>query len=159
MIKHTIVAGAAVLALSAGAASAQDRTEIGMLDCIVDGGVGLIVSSSREVNCTFLPADEAQAPEAYFGVINRYGLDIGVTSEAIMQWAVLAPTTDAFAPGGLAGDYVGASAQVTAAIGGGANILVGGSQETFALQPLSVQAQTGLNIALGVAEFQLRSAQ
>jgi len=158
MTRTALLATAATL-LTLGSASAQDQTEIGLLECVVEANVGQILSSSREVGCTFLPADESRAPEAYVGVINRYGLDIGVTDEAIMQWLVLAPTTDTFIPGGLAGDYVGASAEATAGIGAGANLLVGGSQETVALQPLSVQAQTGFNIALGVSEFQLRSAQ
>ncbi|NMG39187.1 DUF992 domain-containing protein [Chelativorans sp. ZYF759] len=158
MTRTALLATAATL-LAIGSASAQDQTEIGLLECVVEANVGQILSSSREVGCTFLPADESRAPEAYIGVINRYGLDIGVTDEAIMQWLVLAPTTDPYIPGGLAGDYFGASAEATAGIGGGANLLVGGSHETVALQPLSVQAQTGFNIALGVSEFQLRSAQ
>lgn len=158
-MKKTTIAAAAALLMPFAAANAQDQTEIGLLECVVAENVGQILSSSREVGCTFLPADETRAPEAYVGVINRYGLDIGVTNAAIMQWLVLAPTTDTFIPGGLAGDYVGASAEMTAVIGGGANLLVGGSEDTIALQPLSVQAQTGFNIALGVSEFQLRSAQ
>ena len=56
-----------------------------------------------------------------------------------------------------AGDYVGASAGVTAAVGAGANLLVGGSSQAFTLQPLSLQTQTGLNLAVGVSQFQLRS--
>ena len=70
----------------------------------------------------------------------------------------LAPTANAYALGALAGDYVGASAEATAAVGVGANVLVGGSEQTMTLQPLSVQGQTGLNLALGVSKFQLRSA-
>ncbi|MGY6708795.1 MAG: DUF992 domain-containing protein [Rhizobiaceae bacterium] len=158
MIRTALLATAATL-LAFGSANAQDRTEVGLLECVVEANIGQILSSSREVGCTFLPADESRAPEAYFGVINRYGLDIGVTDAAIMQWLVLAPTTDPYIPGALEGDYVGASAEVTAAIGAGANLLVGGSEQTIALQPVSVQAQTGLNIALGVTEFQLRAAQ
>ena len=74
-----------------------------------------------------------------------------------MQWLVLAPSSHVYAPGALAGDYIGASAEVSAAVGGGANVLVGGSNRSFTLQPVSVQAQTGLNVAVGVAQFQLRS--
>jgi hypothetical protein len=75
-----------------------------------------------------------------------------------MQWLVLAPTADIYAPGALAGDYFGASAEVSAAVGGGANLLAGGSNHSFTLQPLSVQTQTGVNLAVGVSQFQLRSA-
>ena len=62
-----------------------------------------------------------------------------------MVWAVYAPTTRA--AGFLAGTYAGVSAEVTVAGGIGANILVGGSFRTVELQPLSVQEQTGINVA------------
>ena len=64
-----------------------------------------------------------------------------------MRWLVLAPSSNIYAPGALAGDYLGASAEVTAAVGAGANLLVGGMNGTFTLQPLSLQTQTGLNLA------------
>jgi hypothetical protein len=138
---------------------AQDRgIELGILDCAIAGGTGFIFGSSKDLSCTFTPANTTFAQEAYFGVVNKYGLDIGVTDKTIMQWIVLSPLENIYAPGALAGDYVGASAEVTAAVGAGANLLVGGSQRAFTLQPLSVQAQTGINLAIGVSQFQLRSA-
>lgn len=135
----------------------QSGVELGLLDCLIEGGSGFIFGSTKEVHCTFEPADKTWAPEAYFGVVNRFGLDVGYTKATMMRWAVLASSTNIYAPGALAGDYVGASAEVTAAIGAGANLLVGGSGRTFTLQPLSVQTQTGLNFAVGVSQFQLRS--
>ncbi|MEO8321348.1 MAG: DUF992 domain-containing protein, partial [Bradyrhizobium sp.] len=41
-------------------------------------------------------------------------------------------------------------------IGGGGNFLVGGPANTFSLQPLSVQGQTGLNVAAGIADIELQ---
>jgi hypothetical protein len=157
-MKTRIAALALLASATAMPAMAQQGTELGLLDCIIEGGVGMIVASSRDIACTFTPADSALAPEAYYGVVNRVGLDIGITGEAVMQWLVLAPTSDVYAPGALAGNYVGASAEASAAVGVGANVLVGGSQNTISLQPVSVQAQTGVNVAVGIAEFQLRSA-
>ena len=61
--------------------------------------------------------------------------------------------------GMLTGTYVGASAEASIAAGLGANVLVGGSNRAVALQPLSVQGQTGLNIAAGVSQLDLRLAQ
>ena len=58
--------------------------------------------------------------------------------------------------GALAGGYAGVSAEATAGLGIGANALLGGSNKSIALQPLSVQGQEGLNIAVGVAELRLR---
>lgn len=156
-MKKTIIAAAALLAMSAAPALAQSRVELGVLDCLIEGGAGFIVGSSKEISCTFKPADDQRPPENYFGVVNKFGLDVGVTNATLMQWLVLAPTSDAYAPGALAGDYVGASADASVGVGGGANVLAGGSNKTFTLQPVSVQAQTGLNLAVGVSQFQLRS--
>ncbi|MBA3448605.1 MAG: DUF992 domain-containing protein [Pseudaminobacter sp.] len=159
-MKTLFIAGAtAALSIIAWNAHAQQSgIELGILDCQVEGGTGFIIGSTKDVACTYTPADASFAPEAYFGVIRKIGIDIGTTGTTYIQWAVLAPSVNVYAPGSLAGDYVGASAEATAAVGAGANFLVGGSGQTFTLQPLSIQAQTGLNIAIGVTDFQLRSA-
>jgi hypothetical protein len=159
-VKTSIITAAAAAALSAVAFSApaqQGGVEIGLLDCQVEGGTGFIVGSTKDVRCTYRPADQSFAPEGYFGAINKIGLDVGTTGTTYIQWAVLAPSANVYAPGALAGDYFGVSAEASAAAGAGANLLVGGSNQTFTLQPLSLQAQTGVNIALGVTEFELRS--
>lgn len=147
---------AAIMATPAGAQ--RQGVELGVLDCVIDGGTGFIFGSTKDLNCTFRPANTANAPEEYFGVVRKYGLDVGTTGTTFMQWVVLAPTANIYAPGALAGDYVGASAGATVGVGAGANLLVGGSGSSFTLQPLSVEAQTGLNLAIGVSSFQLRSA-
>ncbi|MFN3763949.1 MAG: DUF992 domain-containing protein [Aliihoeflea sp.] len=154
---RTLIAAALVAGTSATVAQAQEtRAEMGMLECAIEGDVGAIFGSSRDMQCAFTPSD-GRPPVQFVGVVNKYGLDVGVTSAAVMQWAVLAPTAAELSPAALAGDYYGASAEVTAAVGGGVNVLVGGSNESLMLQPLSVQAQTGLNVALGVTEFRLRA--
>ncbi len=160
MMNIRTISAAALLALApTAAAHAQEGVKLGLLDCVVEGGAGFIIGSSKDVSCTYTPADEGLAAEQYFGNISKFGLDVGVTGAAIMQWVVLAPAADVYEPGALAGDYVGASAEASAGVGAGANLLVGGSDESFTLQPVSVQTQTGLNLALGVARFELRSAQ
>jgi hypothetical protein len=153
-----LAASAAILTMSFAAQAQESGVELGLLDCTVEGGAGFVVGSTKDVKCTYTPADTTFAPEGYFGVINKFGLDVGVTGTTVIQWLVLAPSANVYAPGALAGDYVGASAEASAVIGAGANLLVGGSNTTFTLQPLSVQAQTGLNLAVGVAQFQLRSS-
>ncbi|UUP16916.1 DUF992 domain-containing protein [Nitratireductor thuwali] len=159
MRQRLIAALGAAFLLSAGAlpTAAQDRIELGMLDCIIGGGMNIAIITSEELSCTFDPADDSSPPETYVGVVNKFGLDIGATSEKVMRWLVVAPTADAYAPGALAGDYVGASAEVTAGVGAGANVLVSQSGENLMLQPISLQAQTGLNLAVGVSGLQLRS--
>lgn len=67
-----------------------------------------------------------------------------------MMRAVIAPTTS-FPPYALAGKYVGATGDVSLGLGAGAKVLVGGSRRTGTLQPLSVEGQAGVNLALSVA--------
>lgn len=156
-MKKPLLATVFLAALSGAANAAQEGIEMGLLDCAIEGGAGFIFGSTKDLSCVFKPVDRSFAPESYFGAVTKYGLDIGVTGQTFMQWLVMAPTRNIYAPGMLAGDYIGASAEATAGIGAGANLLIGGSGEGFVLQPLSVQAQTGVNIAIGVSQFQLRS--
>lgn len=153
-------AAAVLTAIVLGTApvSAQESgLELGKLDCAIEGGTGFIFGSTKDLRCTFTPANDDFEPETYFGVVSKYGLDIGSTKNTQMSWLVLAPSLNIYAPGALAGDYVGASAEVTAGIGAGANLLVGGAGPSFTLQPVSLQTQTGMNLAVGVSQFQLRS--
>lgn len=151
-----LAAPLAVLVAAATPALAQaNRLQIGTLNCDVSAGVGMIIGSSKGVRCLFTPARGAR--QVYVGRINKFGLDIGATAGGQMVWAVYAPTTARHAA--LAGNYAGASAEATLGAGLGANALVGGSNRTVALQPLSVQGQAGLNLAAGVAELQLRPAR
>lgn len=154
-----IAALAGALALSTiplVSGNAASGVEVGWLDCVADGSVGFIVGSTKEVRCTYTPADKSLPPETYGGSINKFGIDVGVTGATVMQWAVIAAKSDAYQPGSLAGNYVGVSGEVTAAAGVGANALVGGSGDGFTLQPLSTTQQAGLNLAVGVASFELR---
>src|SRR5262249_41646481 len=126
------------------------------LTCDISAGIGLIIGSHKEVQCLFTP-DLPGPQEVYVGSINKFGLDLGATSGGSMVWAVYAPTTRRF--GALAGVYSGGSAEATIAVGLGANVLVGGSDRTVALQPLSIQGQAGLNVAAGVASLELVPAR
>jgi hypothetical protein len=155
-MKRILLAATAAFALVNGASIAEaGNVQIGMLSCGVAGGQGFIFSSTKRVNCTYTPAMASMARESYSGVITRYGVDLGFTGQGGLQWAVLATSVDAYRPGALAGQYGGVGAEVTAALGVGANVLVRNSARDFMLQPVSVQGQTGLNVALGVAGFTL----
>ena len=104
----------------------QGGVELGVLDCAISGGTGFIFGSKKDLHCTFNPAGPTFAPENYFGAVSKWGIDIGTTDKAVMRWLVFAPSSNIYAPGALAGDYLGASAEVTAAVGAGANLLAGG---------------------------------
>ncbi|MCX7558970.1 DUF992 domain-containing protein [Sulfitobacter sp. F26204] len=132
-----------------------DHVEVGSLSCDVGDGSGFIIGSSRELNCTFNPVEEGLADETYLGEINRWGLDVGETTNGQMSWLVLAPTESEYSEGGLDGSYKGVSAEATFGVGLGANVMTGGSENTLALQPLSVNTQNGINFAIGVGEINL----
>jgi len=153
----TITAGAAVIAALAFIPStqAQTRVEVGVLTCTAAASTGFIIGSTRNIRCRF---NRQGRDEFYTGTINRFGLDIGTTQQAQIAWAVLAPTSQ-LPPRSLVGSYGGLSAEATVVGGVGANALIGGSDKSIVLQPVSVQAQQGLNIAAGIASLQLRAAR
>jgi len=143
----------AVLLLTLTPALAQDRVQVGRLACTVDGGVGLVFGSSKDVGCTLHKRNGGS--ESYYGSINKIGLDIGVTERTEIIWIVFNAGDYAYAPGALAGTYVGASGEASIGVGGGANWLIGGSRDSFMLQPFSAQVQTGLNLAVGLTGLTL----
>jgi hypothetical protein len=51
------------------------------------------------------------------------------------------------------------SGSASVGVGLGANALVGGSNNSVALQPLSVQGQVGFNVQAGLEGLELRSAR
>ncbi len=153
-IKAMTIAGAVSAIAAVSPASANDAIAVGELTCSVKGGASFIISSTRELLCTFRvrPGD---AGELYEGVIKKFGFDAGATNTAILAWTVLAPTDMPVDQGALMGRYIGIAADASVGVGGGANVLIGGSNDTISLQPISFQGQTGINAALAVAEVEL----
>ena len=147
----------AALALPFAATAQQGNTKIGSLTCDISGGLGLIIASKKDIQCLYTPAAVGAPREVYVGAISKLGIDIGATTGGSLLWDVFSPTQGG--PAALAGNYAGATAEATVGAGLGANVLVGGSNRTIALQPLSVQGQTGLNVAAGVTELILRPAR
>jgi hypothetical protein len=154
-MRRYVVAAVAALSLTAVATSAeaQGRVRAGGLSCNLAPSVGLIIGSRQQVSCTFTPSTGGPV-ERYNGQIGRLGLDLGVTAGGRMIWGVFARTSK-LPPRTLAGTYVGASGDASLGLGGGANVLVGGNNRTISLQPLSLQGQAGVNLALGVARLTL----
>lgn len=148
-----IIAGVA-LTLCAGSATAQSRIEVGVLTCQGGESTSFVVGSTQSFLCAFRPAVGNE--QVYDGVIRRAGIDIGKTHRTTLVWTILAPSRDVKA-GELAGNYAGISAGATAGVGGGVNLLVGGSNSSIALQPLSIEGETGLSITASITAFELRS--
>jgi len=142
----------AILAAAPSLVSAQPGLKVGRLRCNVAGGFSFIVAS-RDIACTFTSLGGRH--ELYYGSIDQFGADIGETDQAVLEWAVFAPTRNQ-PRGALAGEYEGVDASATVGVGVGANLLVGGSNNTISLQPLSVQAQTGISLASGAESLTLR---
>ena len=147
------IAAIAVAAMTA-ASQAQAKLEAGTLTCTGKGGVGLILGSKTSYDCRFEPVDGRPA-QSYSATVTRVGLDVGVTGKTVMVWSVLS-AAQRVTPGMLRGSYVGAAADASVGVGAGAKLLVGGSQRAITLQPLSVQGQGGVNLAVGVAELKIR---
>jgi hypothetical protein len=145
-------AAAALTLVAGGPALAQAKIKAGTLTCTGGAGVGLILGSKKTYSCSYTSVSGHS--ERYSAAITKIGLDIGVTDNSTMIWTVLASTE--VPKRGLSGTYAGATADAAIGIGGGAKVLLGGSNNSVALQPVSVQGQTGLNLAVGVAELSLR---
>jgi hypothetical protein len=156
LLRTTCLSAIAAAALmTAAPTGALANIEAGSLVCRSGGGVGYVVTSVLNLQCIFTPA--GGGPEHhYVGVIHRYGLDVGVTQNVALGWVVFAPT-GVIVPGDLAGAYGGVQGNASVGVGVGANALLGGSNNTFALQPVSAEGQLGLNVSAGVTGLDLRS--
>ena len=133
---------------------AQTKSTVGTLTCVGGEGVGLVVGSAKSYNCKFTDTN-GQVRETYNATVTKIGLDVGFTGQTMIVWSVLAASS-AMKRRALTGNYAGAAADAAVGVGGGAKVLVGGSEESIVLQPVSVQGQSGLNLAVGVAGMTLR---
>jgi hypothetical protein len=146
---------ATVTLLGVETASAAS-TEVGRLDCDVSSSVGVIIGGQQEASCVFVPADGGARVD-YKGKITEFGLDIGEISKAKLTWLVFSPSFRGHAS--LNGTYTGVSADAALGLGAGAKVLVGGVDGTISLQPISVEADEGLNLAVGISSFTLRETK
>src|SRR5450631_3986682 len=151
-----VLSALAIAWVSPAAAQAPQGTAAGVLTCQLAPSIGLIFGSQQRMACQFVP--NGYPPQAYLGVMNTIGLDVGITAGGVMAWGVIAPNAGPMY-GKLAGKYVGASGSVSVGVGVGANVLFGGSNRTIALQPLSVEGSVGINLSLGVSGLTLVPAQ
>jgi hypothetical protein len=157
-MRRSLIVGFAALAMLTsliGGAHAQQaqRVQVGVLECRGGASVGFIVGSVTNLGCV-LRAD-GMPEDRYIATIRKVGLDLGITQESALAWGVFAPVAR-LGQGALSGDYVGAQGSATLGVGVGGNVLVGGSANSIALQPLSLQGQVGVSIAAGLESLELR---
>jgi len=157
LMSGTILSLAVAAAMGANVNAASNGVKAGFLKCDVAGNLSFVFGSSREITCIY-DAGTSIPIDHYKGTIKKYGIDIGYQSNGVMVWGVIAPSNNV-GPGALAGDYGGVTADVALGLGVGANALVGGSKNSIALQPLSVEGMTGLNLAGGIGVLTLVHAQ
>jgi hypothetical protein len=158
LMRHSfIVAGlaAGMLVVSLAGAQAQpvQRVQVGVLECRGGASIGFIVGSVTNLGCVLRV--EGMPEDRYIATIRKVGVDLGITQESALAWGVYAPVAR-LGPGDLSGNYAGAQGSASLGIGVGGNVLVGGSNNSIALQPLSLQGQVGLNVAAGLASLELR---
>jgi len=144
----------ATLVAPASAQAPKAWTQVGMLSCRLNPSIGFIIFGHQSMECRFTQ-NAPFPPQAYEGALNTVGLDIGISAGGVLSWAVLAPTVGTPA-GALAGEYVGASGDIGLGLGVGANVLIGGSGRSIALQPVSLEGSVAINVAVGVSALQLR---
>ena len=148
------VLAAGLLTTSAIApAAANERVQLGVLSCAIQGGTSFVVGSNKPVDCEYRPS-RGGSVQRYSGMISKLGVDLGMTQGGNLQWAVFGVNYN-LGEGELAGRYYGANAEASVVVGAGANLLTGGPRTAFTLQPLSAQAQTGLNAAVTLASLDL----
>ena len=152
----TLAIATTALVASFASANAAQPVRAGILQCQGGQNVGFVVGSVTSLECVF--QSEGRRPEPYIATVHRFGLDLGITDQTRLTWAVNAPT-GRVGRGHLAGNYGGVGANASVGLGGGGNFLVGGPQNSYALQPISLQGQTGLNVAAGVANIELESVR
>jgi hypothetical protein len=149
----TLSLATVALVASFANANALPPVRAGILQCQGGQNVGFVVGSVTSLECVF--QSEGRRPESYIATVRRFGLDLGVTGQTRFSWAVNAPNSSV-RRGDLAGNYGGVGANASVGVGGGGNFMVGGPANSYALQPISMQGQTGLNVAAGVADIELQ---
>lgn len=152
----TISIAIAALMIPMAGAEAMPPVRAGLLQCQGGQNVGYVLGSTTSLECVF--QSEGHRPEPYIATVRRFGLDLGVTGQTRLTWAVNAPA-EQVGRGELAGNYSGIGANASVGLGFGGNFLVGGPANSYALQPISVQGQTELNVAAGVASIELEPVQ
>jgi hypothetical protein len=130
--------------------------QAGTLTCRLNPSIGFVIFGHQSMECKFNPV--SGPVQAYDGAINTVGIDLGVTGGGGLAWTVFGPATG-LQIGALAGEYVGASADASFAVGAGANVLIGGTGRSVALQPVSLEGSVGINVVAGLSQLKLRPVQ
>ncbi|WP_442753966.1 DUF992 domain-containing protein [Methylocystis sp. JAN1] len=148
-----MLGGAAILALLAPAAAfAGDR--VGTLQCKLLGNGLSVLVENQQIDCMYNDDAEGVAPAHYTGTLTKVGPNVTINGQGELAWGVIA-ATGKVGPGALAGNYVGPNVSAKIGVGGGGAVLVGGSDNTFSLQPFQIEAGAGIGWNAGVESLAL----
>src|SRR5689334_19185383 len=153
MRRSLALAAMAATLLAAPSTAQMNRVQVGVLECRGGASIGFIVGSVTNLGCVLRV--DGRPEDRYIATIRKIGVDLGITQESALAWGVFAPVK-VLGPGDLTGNYAGAQGSATLGVGAGGNVLVGGSSNSIALQPLSLQGQVGVSIAAGLESLELR---
>ncbi|MDQ6969834.1 MAG: DUF992 domain-containing protein [Mariprofundus sp.] len=147
----------ALTAMPGYAGNSTAGTKIGILTChsIPDSGVNLIIHSTVDISCTFDSTD-GSGVEQYVGETGiAFGINASYEVEKNFLFTVFAADTAAGSHK-LAGKYGGVGASASVGVGVGAQVLVGGSNESVSLQPV-LEGNTGVGVSAGITYLYLQA--
>ena len=144
------------LCIAPALAQPQSWAQAGMLRCNLNPSIGFVIFGHQSMECKFQPV--SGPVQAYDGAMNTVGLDLGISGGGRFAWAVFG-SASGIPNGALAGEYVGASGDIGLGVGVGANVLVGGSNRSVALQPVSLEGSMAVNAVAGLSQLKLRPVQ
>jgi hypothetical protein len=142
-----------VLAFASASPAQSEMLRVGRLLCSTSPRIGAVVGSTQSVRCIFYPRGSSSR-YIYAGRFSRIGFDLGVTGGSVLSWTILARNSR-IGPATMRGSYVGASGNIALGPGLGANVLIGGSRRSVALQPVSLERSIGINLAATVTRLTL----
>jgi hypothetical protein len=150
---QSTLAAAAIFGLSLTATAPASTSEVGLLTCRSPQTIGYVLCSSTTYDCVF-QSSVGGSTQHYTATINRAGAEIGWSGNTTLVWAVFAASTKAWGKARMAARRP----EPPVGLGARANALFGGLPNCFALQPVSVEGETGLNVRPTVTGLWLNSA-
>jgi hypothetical protein len=118
----------------------------------------LLIRSSVEVQATF--TDEAGKKEHYIGEMGiKMGIDLSFKSDETLGYAVFSVASD-YKTGShaLQGKYFGQKASAAVGAGPSVQLLIGGLEKSFTLQPIAIGTTEGYGASGGLGYLYLQKA-
>jgi hypothetical protein len=111
--------------------------------------VNLIVRSTVDVKCVLKYAGgEIEKYRGETGI--ALGLDLSFKGDEQFAFTVVSASNVKAGSYAAAGKYVGGKASASAGVGLGAAALIGGSHDTFGLNPIALESNKGVGVAAGL---------